>query len=70
LLSKIKRTASILIEPKKVRKNSEVSFFFLTNAKKRNELFRKYRSFDIATVVTAKKMLNVLCKGGGGTRTV
>jgi hypothetical protein len=48
LLSKKKRTASILIEPKKMRKNSEVSFFLLTNAKKRNELFGKYRSLDIA----------------------
>jgi hypothetical protein len=32
-----------------MRKNSEVSFFLLTNAKKRNELFRKYRGFDIAS---------------------
>jgi hypothetical protein len=46
---KIKRTASILIEQNKMRKNSEVSFFLLTNAIKRNELFGKYQSFDIAT---------------------
>jgi hypothetical protein len=32
-----------------MRKNSEVSFFLLTNAKKRNELFGKYRRFDIAS---------------------
>jgi hypothetical protein len=45
-----------------MRKNSEVSFFLLTNAKKRNELFGKYRSFDIAKSyigIVASKVIGV-----------
>jgi hypothetical protein len=48
LLSKIKRTAAILIGQKKCEKIAKFFLFLLTNAKKQNELFGKYRSFDIA----------------------
>ncbi len=43
-----------------MRKNSEVSFFLLTNAKTRNELFGKYQGFDIANWHR--------CLASGGTR--
>jgi hypothetical protein len=48
-----------------MRKNSEVSFFLLTNAKKRNELFGKYRSFDIATLVASFPHKTSITTGSG-----